>query len=66
MHTTFLLSSAHIAFVILGWDVAGGGSINHSRLVQLLLFLARDEEPAYKRRSVSSKYPFSPYCSVCL
>jgi hypothetical protein len=32
--------------------VAGGGSINRSRLVQLLVFLARDEEPAYKRRSV--------------
>lgn len=32
---------------------AGGGAINRSRLVQLLVFVARDEEAAYKRRSVS-------------
>jgi hypothetical protein len=32
---------------------SGGGSINRSRLVQLLVFLARDEEAAYKRRAVS-------------
>lgn len=36
---------------------AGGGSINRSRLVQLLVFLARDEEAAYKRRSVRLYYP---------
>lgn len=36
----------------LGGHLSSGGIINRSRLVQLLVFLARDEEPAYKRRAV--------------
>lgn len=38
----------------MGGHLTGGGSINRSRLVQLLVFLARDEEAAYNRRAVRS------------
>jgi hypothetical protein len=41
-----------VVCVLLCRGASGGGSVNRSRLVQLLVFLARDEEPAYKRRSV--------------
>lgn len=32
--------------------IASGGGLNRSRLLQLLVFLSRDEEAAYKRRAV--------------
>jgi hypothetical protein len=37
----------------MGGHLTSGGAINRSRLVQLLVYLARDEEAAYKRRAVS-------------
>jgi hypothetical protein len=40
-----------------GWALdqqgEGGAAINRGRLVQLLVYLARDEEADYKRRAVS-------------
>jgi hypothetical protein len=36
----------------IGGHFTSGGAINRSRLVQLLVYLARDEEAAYKRRAV--------------
>lgn len=36
----------------MGGHIASGGALNRSRLLQLLVFLMRDEEAAYKRRAV--------------
>jgi hypothetical protein len=52
LHLTAVLTAALTAASAAA-AAAGGGSIHRSRLVQLLVFLARDEEAAYKRRSVS-------------
>lgn len=38
----------------LGGHITAGGAINRNRLVQLLVYLQRDEEAAYKRRAVSA------------
>jgi len=47
------LSALSPLLLLAPYVAAGGGTINRSRLVQLLVFVARDEEAAYKRRSVS-------------
>lgn len=48
-----LLFTAYKALLLgMGGHLTSGGTINRSRLVQLLVFLARDEEAAYKRRAV--------------
>uniref|UniRef100_A0A383WG32 Uncharacterized protein n=1 Tax=Tetradesmus obliquus TaxID=3088 RepID=A0A383WG32_TETOB len=45
-----LLFTAYKALLLgMGGHLTSGGTINRSRLVQLLVFLARDEEAAYKR-----------------
>lgn len=56
----------------LGGHLTAGGVINRSRLVQLLVFLARDEEAAYKRRAVSTAATASShtnkaccFCRIC-
>ncbi|WIA40164.1 hypothetical protein OEZ86_013561 [Tetradesmus obliquus] len=47
-----LLFTAYKALLLgMGGHLTSGGTINRSRLVQLLVFLARDEEAAYKRRA---------------
>ncbi|KAF8063012.1 ALKBH8 [Scenedesmus sp. PABB004] len=35
----------------LGGHLTSGGAVNRGRLVQLLVFLSRDEEPAFRRRA---------------
>jgi 5'-3' exonuclease len=67
-----LLFAAYKALLVgMGGHLTSGGAINRSRLVQLLVYLARDEEAAYKRRAVRMRMRLlcgcccSRLCSLC-